>query len=99
MVSLGTDVMTTVDSRIGALEFRQGFPTSQTTDSLFEFRTFYRAVEVFTQNTFGVSSYAMRKAFADAGAGKANHGLVWMNRKDSKSVFLTANSETVYART
>jgi hypothetical protein len=67
--------------------------------TLFEFRTFYRGVEAFTQNTFGVSLYQMRMAYADVGAGKANQVLVWQNRMDSKPVFLTADSETVYAMT
>jgi len=90
---------TTIESRIGDLEFYQGFPKPKTTEALFDFRTFYRGVEAFTQNTFGVSLYAMRKGFEEAGAGKPNQVLVWKNRMDSKAVFLTANSETVYAMT
>ena len=89
----------TIESRIGKLEFERGFPAPATVKTLFEFRTFYRAVEVFTQNTFGVSLYAMRKGYADVGAGKPNQVLVWKSRMNSKSVFLTANSETVYAMT
>jgi len=45
------------ESRIGALDFKQGFPAPETVNTLFEFRTFYRGVEAFTQNTFGVSLY------------------------------------------
>ena len=89
----------TIESRIGTLEFENGFAKPDTVETLFEFRTFYRGVEAFTQNTFGVSLFAMRKAYADAGAGKANQVLVWKDRMDSQSVFLTANSETVYAMT
>ncbi|EAW35231.1 DUF1254 domain-containing protein [Lyngbya sp. PCC 8106] len=89
----------TIESRIGSLEFERGFPTPKAVKTLFEFRTFYRAVEVFTQNTFGVSLYAMRKSLANAGFGKANQVSVWKNRMDSKSILLTANSETVYAMT
>jgi len=89
----------TIETRFGSFDFKQGFPTPKTAEDLFEFRTFYRAVEVFTQNTFGVSMYAMRKAYADVGAGKANQVLIWMDRMNAKSVFLTANSETVYAFT
>lgn len=89
----------TMDTRIGKLEFENGFPTEATTETLFEYRTYYRAVEAFTQNTFAASLYAMRKAYAVAGAGKPNQVLVWENRMDNKSIFLTANSETVYAFT
>ena len=60
----------TMDTRIGELEFENGFPTEATTATLFEYRTFYRAVEAFTQNTFAASLYAMRKGYADFGLGK-----------------------------
>lgn len=83
----------TIKSRIGNLEFTNGFPSPETTQTLFDFRTFYRAVEVFNQNTFGSSLYRMREAFQEVGAGKANQVLVWQNRMDSKSIFLTANEE------
>ena len=89
----------TIESPVGTFTFEQGFPTGSTSEDLMRFRTFYRAVEVFTQNTFGVSLYAMRESFAKAGAGKPNQVLVWKNRMDAKAVFLTANSETVYAMT
>jgi len=36
-----------IDSRIGGLEFRRGFLTLSAVKTLFEFRTFYRDVEVF----------------------------------------------------
>lgn len=88
-----------IETRYGTYEFNQGFPTPKTSEDLFEFRTFYRAVEVFTENTFGVSMYALRKAYVDAGAGKANQVLVWKGRMNATSVFLTANSETIYAMT
>jgi hypothetical protein len=88
-----------METRLGELEFKNGFPTESTTKKLFEYRTFYRAVEAFTQNTFAASLYAMRKGYEDMGAGKSNQVLVWENRMDNKSLFLTANSETVYAMT
>ncbi len=34
------------NSRIGELEFNNGFPTSTTTETLFDFRTYYRTIEV-----------------------------------------------------
>jgi hypothetical protein len=70
----------TIDSDVGEFTFRHGFPVGDTAEELFEFRTFYRGVEVVTENTFAVSMYAMRKAYADAGAGKANQVLVWEER-------------------
>jgi hypothetical protein len=89
----------TISSVVGDFEFVKGFPTPETTKKLFDVRTTYRVMEVIQQNTFAASLYAMRKGFADAGAGKPNQVLVWFDRMDAKSEFLTANSDTVYAIT
>jgi hypothetical protein len=89
----------TIKSVVGEFEFVKGFPTSATTDRLFDIRTTYRVMEVIQQNTFAASLYAMRKGYADVGAGKPNQVLVWFDRMDAKSEFLTANSDTVYAMT
>lgn len=90
---------TTIKSPVGDFEFKKGFPTPQTTENLFKFRTFYRAVEVINQNVFAASLFAMRKGYADFGAGLPNQVLVWKDRMDAKSEFLTANTDTVYAMT
>jgi len=89
----------TVSSVIGDFEFVKGFPTPETTQRLFDVRITYRVMEVIQQNTFAASLYAMRKGYADAGAGKPNQVLVWFDRMDAKSEFLTANTDTVYAMT
>lgn len=89
----------TIRSRIGTLEFERGFPAPDTVATLFEFRTFYRAVEVMTQNVFAASLARMRNAYAAAGASRPNQVLVWKQLMDSKSIFLTANTETIYAMT
>jgi hypothetical protein len=88
-----------IESIIGDFEFQKGFPTPETTEKLFELRTFYRTIEVIQQNTFAASLYAMRKGYADVGAGKPNQVLVWRNFMDANSEFLTANNTTVYAMT
>ena len=59
----------------------------------------YRVMEVIQQNTFAASLYAMRKGYADSGAPRPNQVLVWYDRMDATSEFLTANSDTVYAMT
>ncbi|MEZ5584363.1 MAG: hypothetical protein R3F37_17855 [Candidatus Competibacteraceae bacterium] len=82
----------TISSVVGDFEFVKGFPTPETTEKLFDLRVTYRVMEVIQQNTFAASLYAMRKGFADAGAGKPNQVLVWFDRMDAKSEFLTANS-------
>jgi hypothetical protein len=66
----------TIESVIGDFEFVKGFPTPETTDKLFDIRRMYRAMEVIQQNTFAASLYAMRKGYADAGAGEPGLGVV-----------------------
>ncbi|PYG28103.1 DUF1214 domain-containing protein [Pelagimonas varians] len=90
---------TVIESLLGTFEFEKGFPTPDATERLFDMRLAYRAVEVIQQNVFGASLYAMRKGYADFGAGKPNQVLVWENLMDAKSEFLTANNTTVYAMT
>ena len=89
----------TVETRYGSYEFERGFPTTETASALFDFRTFYRAVEVINQNVFGASYARMRDSFAEVGAGKPNQVLVFEDLMDAHSEFLTANSQTVYAMT
>ncbi|MCB1499758.1 MAG: DUF1254 domain-containing protein [Bauldia sp.] len=89
----------TIPTIVGDLVFEKGFPTPETTARLFELRTFYRAIEVIQQNVFAASLYAMRKGYAEAGAGRPNQVIVFRNFMDAKSEFLTANNTTVYAMT
>ena len=90
---------TTIETMIGDLEFEKGFPTADTAEKLVEFKTFYRAVEVVTQNTSAVSMHRMRKGYADAGAGKPNEIILIPDLLRHPQEFLTGNSTTVYAFT
>ncbi len=89
----------TISTIVGDFEFTKGFPTPETSKKLFDLRPTYRGMEVIQQNTFAASLYAMRKGYADFGAPKPNQVLVWWDRMDAKSEFLTANTDTVYAVT
>lgn len=89
----------TISTVVGDFEFAKGFPTPETSKKLFDIRTTYRVMEVIQQNTFAASLYAMRKGYADFGAPKPNQVLVWWDRMDAKSEFLTANTDTIYAMT
>ena len=89
----------TIESLLGTFEFSKGFATPESSQRLINIRLAYRAVEVIQQNTFGASLYAMRKGYADFGAGKPNQVIVFKDLMDAKSEFLTANNTTVYAMT
>lgn len=84
-----------VESRVGTLEFKNGVPGMSTADRLYDNIDFTYAYRVFMDNLRGVSIHAVRKAMQDMGM-KANEVLVFSELMDAKSLFLTANADTVY---
>ena len=100
-MSTTTDVPTsittpdTVQTRIGTLDFRDGAPTADTAERLYDHLDFMRGVEAFLSGYQGASIYAIRKGFEDVGV-EDNQILMFGELMDSASLFLTANSDTVY---
>jgi hypothetical protein len=84
-----------VDSRIGQLDFKDGMPSQVTLDKVYDHVDFTHAYEAFVNTLQGVSLVAIRKGFLDAGV-KDNEILVFSELMDAKSLFLTANADTVY---
>ncbi|WP_353190881.1 DUF1254 domain-containing protein [Pandoraea pnomenusa] len=84
-----------VDTRIGMLTYFDGVPTSQTAERVYDNLDFLRGVEVFLNGVPGASMVGIRTGLRDAGATGSTVG-VFESLMDSKSLFLTANSETVY---
>ncbi|HET6564246.1 MAG TPA: DUF1254 domain-containing protein [Xanthomonadales bacterium] len=84
-----------VETRIGALEFKDGAPTPETIDKVFDNLDFTYAFRVFMDNLSGVSIHALRKGMQDIGM-KENEVLVFSELMDSDSLFLTANADTIY---
>jgi hypothetical protein len=84
-----------VDSRLGALEYVDGFPSRATSELVYDHLDFVHALNVFLNGFAGASTYALRKGFQDAGA-KDNQILMFSELMDSESLFLTANADTVY---
>lgn len=84
-----------IESRLGTLQFPRGVPTAETAEKLYDFLDFSRGVDTFLNGLPGVSLYAARKGFRDVGV-KDNEVLVFSRLMDSRSLFLTANSDTVY---
>ena len=85
----------TVDSRIGELSFTDGFPTPATAALLQDELDYLHGVESFMNSIQGVSLWALRRGFADAGI-QDNEFLIFSELMDSSSLFLTANADTVY---
>jgi hypothetical protein len=84
-----------VEAEIGALEFTDGYPTRETAEKLRDHLDYLHGVETFMNTIQGVSIYAVRKGFLDAGINDGDV-LIFSELMDSRSLFLTANADTVY---
>ena len=84
-----------VDSVLGDLEFADGYPSVETAAMLRDHLDYLHGVEAFMNSIQGVSTYAIREGFMDAGVMDGDI-LIFSELMDSRSVFLTANADTVY---
>jgi hypothetical protein len=85
----------TVDTRIGKLEFKDGAPSAETAAKIYDTLDFTRGLDAFLNSYGGASAYAIRKGFLSIGA-EDNSVVIFPELMDSKSLFLTANADTVY---
>jgi hypothetical protein len=84
-----------VETRIGTLEFKDGMPSKETIEKVYDNLDFTHAFEAFVNTFQGVSIAALHKGFRSVGA-KDNEVLIFSDLMDSKSLFLTANADTIY---
>ena len=84
-----------VETGIGTLEFTDGYPTGETAAKLRDHLDYLHGVETFMNTIQGVSIYAIREGFLDAGI-EDGDVLIFSELMDSRSLFLTANADTVY---
>jgi hypothetical protein len=85
-----------VQTPLGALQFHDGLPSMDAADRLYNYLDLTRGVESFLNGFSGVSMYAIRKGFRDAGVKDNDDVLIFSGLMDSKSLFLTANADTIY---
>jgi hypothetical protein len=85
-----------VETRIGTLDFKDGMPSSQTIEKIYDNLDFTHAFEAFVNSFQGVSIRALHKGLLSAGV-EDNEVLVFSELMDAKSLFLTANADTVYS--
>ena len=103
-MKMTTDIppeITTPDSvktRIGTLKFKDGFPDDATTQKAYDNLDFMRGVETFLSGMPGASLVGMRAGFRKLGAVNGTI-LIFENLLDSKSLFLTGNTDSVYFST
>jgi hypothetical protein len=85
-----------VESRLGPLGFRDGAPDDRTLQAVYDNLDFTHALNAFLNTMQGVSTEAARQGLASIGV-KENEVIVFSELMDAKSLFLTANADTVYA--
>jgi hypothetical protein len=84
-----------LETSLGTLEFKDGTPSKETIAKVYDYLDLMHGVEAFVNAYQGASVAAAFKGFNDAGV-PDNTALIWSELMDSKSLFLTANADTVY---
>jgi hypothetical protein len=86
----------TVETRVGTLHFKDGAPDPATVQLAYDQLDFGRGVDAFLRGMSATSVHALCRGMEDAGI-KLNHGIgIAENLLDARSLFLTANTTTVY---
>lgn len=97
--SIPPQIMTpdSVQTRLGTLNFSDGFPTKETSQKLYDNLDFMRGVETFLNFIPASSLEGMRTGMAELGATQSNQVVIFDHLLDSNPLFLTGNTDTVYA--
>jgi hypothetical protein len=85
-----------VETRLGTFKFSDGFPDDATVEKVYDNLDFERGVQAFLTAMPGASVYAIREGFRSQGATDNQTVLIMESLMDSKSLFLTANTESIY---
>ncbi len=83
-----------VDTRLGTLKFFDGLPDKETTQKVYDNLDFQRGVAVFLNTMPAAGLYATREGFATIGLANQTVCIAEL-LLDSKSLVLTANTETI----
>jgi hypothetical protein len=84
-----------VETRIGTLDFKDGMPSKETIEKIYDNLDFTHAFQAFVNTFQGVSIAAFHKGFQSVGV-KDNEVLIFSDLMDASSLFLTANADTIY---
>ena len=92
----GVDSPSKVETRLGTLNFSDGFPERETAEKLLDNLDFQRAVQAYLLAIPAVSQVADRNACLTLGL--ANRTIpIWEQLVDSRTIGLTFNDNTVYS--
>jgi hypothetical protein len=88
-----------VETPIGDLHFYDGMPDPATVQKLQDNLIFMRGVEAFLSGIPATSIESIRRGFSQVGIKQASDVIIFDRLMDSNSLFLTGNTDTVYAST
>lgn len=86
-----------VETRIGTLEFFDGMPDDDTVRMCYDNLDFLRGVETFLNGIPATSIEGIRLGQTSLGATEPHHCVIFDRLMDSDPLFLTGNTDTVYA--
>ena len=87
-----------VKTSLGQLNFFDGIPTDATVKKVYDNLDRMRGVQVFLNTLGGASLTRLRSGNAKVGVTKSNQIAIFSKLLDSKSLYLTGNTSTLYAQ-
>lgn len=84
--------------RLGTLRFFDGTPDAETVEKVYDNLDFFRGVQAFLNGIPATSIHGLCTGLEDAGIGPFKVG-IFEQLMDARSLFLTANSTTIYIST
>jgi hypothetical protein len=85
-----------VETRLGTLTFKDGFPDDKTIEKVYDNLDFQRGVQALLTAMPAASLVAQRKALRAIGPDNQTV-IIFETLMDSRSLFLTANTESIYS--
>lgn len=85
----------TIETSLGTLTFKNGVPSADSAQSVYDTLDFTRALNVYNNSFRGASALGLKEGFQSVGA-ESGDIIIFDTLMDSSSLFLTANADTVY---
>jgi hypothetical protein len=85
-----------VKTSIGTLKFLDGAPYPETAEKVYDYLDTMRGVDVFLKSIPAASLHELVKGNQHVSGGEAHQIVIFDKLMDAKSLFLTANSSTMY---
>ncbi len=95
-IPLAITIPDTVETRLGTLHFKDGFPDDDTVQKVYDNLDFQRGVQAMLTAMPVASLHAIRKASRSFGPDNQTV-TIFETLMDSRSLYLTANTESIYA--